>query len=562
MKQKISVIITLLMAGTAWTAVYPLVGGPGLVHLQSAKTGQGIGYRSIAAISSYSGQNYYGTSGSRDALLDSWTYSSLCYAPLPNLSAISTGLAHAEQWNIKNDLPAGLTPDKTLGCPGDALVAIKYQMVLMNGKWDLGIMPMITIPMDRDKYVDAPSQTGRLDAGGKLLSDFNWNRMTMLANAGFLTRGEERPQLPFGLGLEYSLGEKYSAFLEASGEYRLGAVKDSLPDDWILRGRGADRHEFRLTPGFRFAPLALTGINISCDIGLTKAAAPWQAALGLDFPASAGRVLAKRVAGMVAGLIKDNASGLAMKGIISFPNQNIPSVISDASGNYKISLLPGKYKIQVKANGYRAIAREIEVKAGKISNWDLGLNRKTGRLTLKTADGSTQRPVAAGLTFDSNKLPAAKTDQIKGEYQADLDPGSYTVSISAPGYQTQTLTVSIKDKEDLVQQAWLRPLIVPAQPPKPVAPVSASPSVSPAKPITPAAKPAVRPPAPKPSAAVPKMTAEEITSLYKQGVQQFMNEEYSKAEQTFKKVLAADPNHTKAKEYLGKARDRLKKSKG
>jgi hypothetical protein len=552
----------MLASSAAWATIYPILGGPGLVRLQSAKTVQGIGYRNISAVSSYSNLNYYGTTGSGDALLDSWTFSSISYSPAPNLSLIGTGLAHAEQWSINNDIPAGRSADKTLGCPGDASVAVKYQLSMAEEKWDLGLMPLVSIPMDREKYDDGPSQTGKLDFGGKILSDVNWERMVLLVNAGFLTRGDERPQLPVGIGLEYSLGEKYSAFLEASGEYRLGAAKDSTPDDLIPRGRGADRHEFRITPGFRFSPLALLGINISCDIGLTRASAPWQAALGLDLPASAGRTLARRLTGILAGLIKDNASGQAIKGIISFPNQNIASVIGDASGNYRISLKPGKYKIQVKADGYRAISREIEVKPGKTSAWDLGLNRKMGQLTVQVADAASKQPLAAVLTFDGNKIPAAKTDPVKGEYQGHLFPGSYTVTVSASGYHSQTLTVSLSDKEDLVQQALLTQVIAPAQPPKPVLPAVVAPGKTATKPASPAVKPNLQAPAPKPSAAVPKMSAEEITSLYKQGVQQFMNEEYQKAEQTFKKVLAADPGHTKAKDYLGKTRDRLKKSKG
>ena len=90
---------------------------------------------------------------------------------------------------------------------------------------------------------------------------------------------------------------------------------------------------------------------------------------------------------------------------------------------------------------------------------------------------------------------------------------------------------------------------------------------APAAPAAPAAeKPktaAVATPKPTPPAVAKpaKMSAEEVAALYKKGVQQFMNEEYAGAEKTFKQVLAADPGHAKAKEYLGKTKDRLKKGK-
>jgi TolA-binding protein len=62
--------------------------------------------------------------------------------------------------------------------------------------------------------------------------------------------------------------------------------------------------------------------------------------------------------------------------------------------------------------------------------------------------------------------------------------------------------------------------------------------------------------APAPGA---KLSAEEVATLYKAGVQQYMNEEYDKAIVSFQKVVKADPGHAKAKEYQAKARARLKK---
>ena len=41
-----------------------------------------------------------------------------------------------------------------------------------------------------------------------------------------------------------------------------------------------------------------------------------------------------------------------------------------------------------------------------------------------------------------------------------------------------------------------------------------------------------------------------------------MNEEYDQAVKTFQQLLKSDPGHAKAKDYLAKAKDRLKKIKG
>ncbi|MDO9027012.1 MAG: hypothetical protein Q7U87_03930, partial [bacterium] len=206
------------------------------------------------------------------------------------------------------------------------------------------------------------------------------------------------------------------------------------------------------------------------------------------------------------------------------------------------------------------ITREMEVKAGQEAGWELGLNKKLGQLSLRVTDASGKTPLRASLSFGFNGQQAYSTDPVTGQYQAQLVPGNYTLTVGAPGYISQNVALAIKDKEDLQQIVALQPLVQAAVPPKPVTPAVASVQIKP-KPV--AAKPPLAAPAVKPAApAAPKMSAEEVTALYKKGVQQFMNEEYAPAEKTFKQVLAADPAHAKAKDYLGKTRDRLKKSKG
>jgi Flp pilus assembly protein TadD len=85
---------------------------------------------------------------------------------------------------------------------------------------------------------------------------------------------------------------------------------------------------------------------------------------------------------------------------------------------------------------------------------------------------------------------------------------------------------------------------------------------------TPATARTPEPAAPRPAAPAVKPAASarpspaDVAALYKTGVEQFMNEEYDKALGTFQKVLKNDPGNAKAKEYLGKTKDRLKKLKG
>jgi len=242
MKLLFRVIILLsLIAVSATAARFPILGGPGLVYLQSAKTGNFWGFRTFNSFSAYSQQKYYTSAGTDDSFNDFWSYDAFSLAPLSNLSVILSGVAHGEQWKISD--PDILAPDKTLGCPGDITLSAKYSLTLADQLLDMAVMPIVSIPMDKEKYQDSPSQTGKLDFGAKLLADINLKQSTLYVNAGFLTRGDQRPQVPVGLGFEYGFGQKFSAFAEASAELRMGAAKDSLPDSLILSGRGYDRTE-------------------------------------------------------------------------------------------------------------------------------------------------------------------------------------------------------------------------------------------------------------------------------------------------------------------------------
>ncbi len=576
---KLFLRLTLLLSLTASfssAARFPVIGGPGLVHLQSAKAGSMFGYRTVTSVSSYSQQRVSYLAGDGNSYNDIWSHQLLSFAPLPNMSLMLSGVAHGEQWTITS--PGGEGLDNTLGCPGDVTISAKYGLSLADQLLDLGIMPIISVPMNKEKYNDSPSQTGQLDFGAKLLGDINLKQSTLYVNLGFLTRGDQRSQVPAGMGYEYGFSQRLSAFAEASAELRMGSVKDSLPDSLVLPGRGFDRTEARLTPGIHYVPLDILGISLSADIGLTKASPPWQINLGLDFPASAGRAVSGIITGAIAGLIKDRDTGVPMKGMITFPGAGIPGAVSDDIGKYLAELPPGDYKIHIYANGYRWLERKIKVEPGKKEKWDLTLKRKLGTIKGTIVDAATGQPIAASFSFVGKDLPQFSADPLTGEYTSNVPPGKYNLSITADGYQSQSIEITAKDRKEIINDLALQPTA-----PAPVAynttnrrtsqpPAVSAPAPKPAtretapRPVaaeTPARaeKPKAAAPAPKPAASA-KLSADQINDLYKTGVKQYMNEEYDKAVKTFQTLLKSDPGHAKAKDYLTKAKDRLKKIKG
>lgn len=569
-KTMLAAMLWAAMVSQAVATRYPLVGGQGLVHVQSAKVAPGFGFRSINAISRYSGSNLDGVDTTRDSYIDLWSYNAITYSPIQGLGITLSGLGHGEKWTFQNAAPG---QDAILGCPGDVSLSVKYGRALAGGKLNLALMPKVTIPMGKEGtatdgtplVVDPASQTGKPDAGAKVLADLNLGRATIYANAGYMTRGKQRAQVPFGVAGEYGISAMFSAFMEISGEYRMGTQKDTVHRTWYPKGVGYDRNEMRLSPGVRFVPLEFLAVNLAADIGLSAVTAPWQVVLGIDLPASAGRAAQALILGGIAGIIKDRDNQVPMKGMITFPGSELPGLVSDDMGSYLAKLPPGEYKIHIYANGYRWLERRIKVEPGKTIKWDLTLKRKLGTISGIVVDAATGAPLAATLSFAGSSIPPFSTDPATGAYETQVPPGKYRLSASAPGYQSQEFEHTIRDKAEINQSFALQSLA-------PALPVAATPSYpqrpprgsdQPAAPKLPTATTAPRPePTTRPSSAQPaaptKMTAEEIENLYKAGVRQFMNEEFKKAEATFQSVLKADPGHAKAKDYLAKTRARLK----
>ncbi len=552
MKKYLLLAIPLFLAlPTAPAARFPLLGGPGLVHVQSAKAGQGFGFRSFNSITNYGSQKVSSLAGSDNSYNDLWSYNLVNYSPMDNLSFMVAGLAHAEQWSI-NSL-GGDSLDNTLGCPGDFTIVAKYGFRLYDGKVDLAAMPMVSLPMDDKKYQDSPSQTGQVDFGGKLLTDIAMDKMSLLVNVGFFTRGDQRPQVPAGLGVNYEINGMLSAFLETSAELRIGSQKDSLSDSLILSGRGFDRTEARITPGLRYIPLSLLGVNLAADIGLTKATPSWQLVLGLDFPAAAGLIKSIIMPGTIAGLIKHRKTNQPIRGMISFPGTDLPAVVSEPNGSYQLKLKPGTYNIKVMANGFRTVDRKLDVKSGESQSWDLTLSPREGVIKGQVADAATGKPVSAVITLNGNG-DKYSNDLATGGFSFTLAaPKKYDLNVTAQGYQPFQANISLTDKEESIQNIALQPI----PKPKPVQPAVVQ------KPAQLPTALAVKPkPERKPAPKAPGLSPEEVAGLYKTGVKQYMSEEYDKAVTTFKKVLAADPGNTKAKDYLKKSQERLKKIRG
>jgi opacity protein-like surface antigen len=149
--------------------------------------------------------------------------------------------------------------------------------------------------------------------------------------------------------------------------------------------------------------------------------------------------------GTIAGVIKDRESGAPMKGMITFPGRDIAALVSDSAGNYKVELVPGEYKMHIYANGYRWIERKMTVTAGKEEQWDLTLKRKEAAITGTVADSASGIPLKAHIT-NLGSIPVEMYSDSGGKFQGMLKPGAYQLNFNVPGYKSEVMRLSLKDK--------------------------------------------------------------------------------------------------------------------
>jgi hypothetical protein len=163
---------------------------------------------------------------------------------------------------------------------------------------------------------------------------------------------------------------------------------------------------------------------------------------------------------------------------------NGPSSIrekTDASGRFSSTLLKGSYTVEVSKQGYNNATETVTIEPGKKTYANFTLEKSKGRLSGKIIDIKTGQPIVnavvviiqGGTTINQTTTPAS------GVYEFVLDPGEYTISVSAPKYEPKNETVSIAPGQSVVKDIKLTPkkeVKPPEQPPKeeefPILPVA------------------------------------------------------------------------------------------
>jgi uncharacterized membrane protein len=151
--------------------------------------------------------------------------------------------------------------------------------------------------------------------------------------------------------------------------------------------------------------------------------------------------------GKITGTVKDSAMGTGISGAIVCADGH--SNTTDSGGHYTISnLAPGPYEVWVTASGYVGASRTVTIWAGSTITLSFSLDPLS--IAGRVYDASTMQGIAyANLTAGADfSVPANSS----GHYLfIKLPPSSYTVTAGAPGYTSQSKSVTVIQG----QTAWV-----------------------------------------------------------------------------------------------------------
>lgn len=120
------------------------------------------------------------------------------------------------------------------------------------------------------------------------------------------------------------------------------------------------------------------------------------------------------------------------------------SALTDVNGNFRIGVNAGSYIATASAPSYNSASQNVTVAAGQKATIGFRLVSVAafGSLTGKVIDNATQRPIAGATVALSDGM--IRTTDLNGNFSfAIVLNGTYTLSVSALGYVTQTKSVTV-----------------------------------------------------------------------------------------------------------------------
>ena len=147
----------------------------------------------------------------------------------------------------------------------------------------------------------------------------------------------------------------------------------------------------------------------------------------------------------IAGQVTDSQTRLPIVAATVSVSPGGQSVLTDASGNFSLGVSPGTYSVTAKASAYTSATQTLTVNGGQKANLLFKLVSATafGSLNGSVTDSLSDVPIL-GATVSLSSGMVRVTD-LNGNFAYGIVlTGSYTLTVSAVGYVTQSQVVSVK----------------------------------------------------------------------------------------------------------------------
>ncbi len=144
----------------------------------------------------------------------------------------------------------------------------------------------------------------------------------------------------------------------------------------------------------------------------------------------------------VSGQVVDISSGRGISG--ATVTLGSLTAVSDSSGAFNFSVVPGSYSVSAVAPGYFQEASTFTATLGAAANVKVQL--PTGGLISGTASANGSPLANATITISGGSVATTRAVQTgsSGSFYSDYVPvGSYTVSLNATGYPAQSLNTTV-----------------------------------------------------------------------------------------------------------------------
>ncbi|TMF24510.1 MAG: hypothetical protein E6H90_12410 [Chloroflexi bacterium] len=147
----------------------------------------------------------------------------------------------------------------------------------------------------------------------------------------------------------------------------------------------------------------------------------------------------------IAGQVIDSQTRLPIAGAAVSVNPGGQAALTDINGNFSLSVSPGTSTVTAKATGYGSASQTVTVNGGQKTNVVFRLASVTafGSLSGSVTDSLSKAPIVGATVSLSDGM--VRVTDVNGNFSfAIVLSGSYTLTVSAVGYVTQSQVVTVK----------------------------------------------------------------------------------------------------------------------